>query len=148
MEAGAFVQTKFMSRRIFKLARFCIVGLACFGLGLAILAGLHGAAGVNYIVAYVASFVITNIIGYLLNARFTFDYKAPSHLGAVRYMAVNGGLLGVNTLAMGVMVDWLHMWYLSAAIFLAAISTPFSFVGQWLFTYRARSQGRVASVQR
>ena len=134
-----------MNRCLFKLARFCIVGLTCFGLGLAILAGLHGAAGVNYLVGYITSFVITNVVGYLLNARFTFASKSVSQFGAMRYMAVNAGLLCANTLAMSVMVNWFHMWYLSAAIALAAVSTPFSFLGQWLFTYRARANSRVAS---
>lgn len=135
----------FVSRRLIKPLRFCIIGLACFGLGLVILAGLHGVAGVNYLAAYVVSFVVTNIAGYLLNARFTFASKVVNHVGAIRYMAVNAGLLCVNALAMSLLVGRLHMWYLSAAIFLAAINTPFSFFGQRLFTYRARARDRIAS---
>ncbi len=134
-----------MSGRLLKLARFCVVGLTCLGLGLAILAGLHGLAGVNYLVAYVASFVVTNITGYLLNARFTFAVDSVGRAGALRYMAVNAVLLCVNTLAMKFLVDVLHVWYLTAAILLAAINAPVSFTGQWLFTYRVRARKRTAA---
>lgn len=134
-----------MRERLFSLARFCIVGLGCLSLGLAILAGLHEIVDVNYLVAYIVSFVITNVTGYLLNARFTFAIKVVTRLGVFRYMAVNAVLLCVNTLAMSVLVERLHVWYLSASILLAAINAPVSFMGQRLFTYRARIRDRTVA---
>ncbi|HEX5458425.1 MAG TPA: GtrA family protein [Steroidobacteraceae bacterium] len=135
----------FREERLLKLARFSGVGVTCFGLGLAILVGLHELAGVNYLLAYVASFVATNITGYLLNARFTFRPESVNHLGAIRYMAVNAVLLVANTVALKLLVDLMHMWYLLAAIILAAVNMPVSFIGQWLFTYRTDSQDRSAT---
>lgn len=134
-----------MSERLVKLARFSGVGFTCFGLGLAILAGLHELAGVNYLLAYIVSFIVTNITGYLLNARFTFRPESVDHLGAIRYMTVNAVLLVANTGALKLLVDFAHMWYLLAAILLAAVNMPVSFLGQWLFTYRAGSRGRSAA---
>lgn len=121
--------------RLRKLARFCGVGFTCLGLGLAILAGLHELAGVNYLVAYAVAFVATNITGYILNARFTFFLNRLEPVGAVRYMIVNSVLLIANTLALKLLVDFAHVWYLLAAVLLAAINTPLSFIGQGLFTY-------------
>lgn len=129
-----------MRERFLKLARFCTVGLTCLGLGLGILAGLHDLAGVHYLVAYVASFVLSNIAGYLLNARFTFSSKVVDSAGLVRYMTVNATMLGANTLAMKLLVDYFHLWYLAAAIVLAAVNTPISFLGQRLFTYRTAAR--------
>ena len=134
-----------MSGRLLKLARFSGVGFTCFGLGLVILAGLHELAGVNYLLAYIVSFVFTNIVGYVLNARFTFRPESVDHLGAIRYMAVNAVLLIANTAALKVLVDFMHMWYLLAAIVLAAVNMPVSFLGQWLFTYRTESRDRSAA---
>jgi putative flippase GtrA len=133
-----------MGEPVLKLMRFCVVGVACFGLGLAILAGLHELAGVNYLLAYMGSFVFSNIAGYLLNARVTFSATSVNHAGAIRYMTVNAALLCINTLALKLLVDRLHMWYLAAAILLAFINAPLSFVGQWMFTYRIRNRAAAA----
>lgn len=135
-----------MMARFRKLARFCAVGFTCFTIGLGILAGLTELAGMNYLVAYVTSFVVSNLVGYLLNARFTFASKSVDHAGAIRYMTVNAVLLGTNTLALKLLVDELHMWYLGAAILLAFVNTPLSFLGQWLFTYRLQVRDRPAAV--
>lgn len=143
---GCPLQSALMMARFRKLARFCAVGLTCFTIGLAILAGLTELAGVNYLVAYVISFVVSNLVGYLLNARFTFASKSVDHTGAIRYMTVNAVLLGTNTLALKLLVDELHLLYLGAAILLAFVNTPLSFLGQWLFTYRLQVRDRPAAV--
>ena len=140
------MRSALLGERLLKLTRFCGVGLTCFGLGVAILAGLHELAGVNYLVAYIASFVATNVTGYLLNARFTFSLASVDHRGALRYMTVNAVLLIANTLALKLLVDVAHMWYLLAAVLLAALNMPVSFIGQWLFTYRTESRNRSMSV--
>lgn len=129
-----------------KLVRFYVVGLTCMTLGLAILAGLHELAGMNYLAAYVTSFVVSNLAGYLLNARFTFSSGPVDHVGYVRYLTVNAVLLGANTLTLKFLVDVLHMWYLGAAILISFANAPLSFLGQWRFTYRQRARGRPAAV--
>jgi len=55
-------------------------------------------------------------------------------------MTVNASMLGANTLAMKLLVDVSHVWYLGAAMGLAGVNTPMSFLGQRLFTYRAASR--------
>jgi putative flippase GtrA len=133
-----------MVTHLLQLARFCAVGVTCLILGLAVLAGLHDLAGVNYLVAYVAAFILGNVAGYLLNARFTFFAGSVDHAGAARYLLVNVALLCVNTAALKLLVDGLRMWYLAAAILLAAVSAPISFLAQRLITYRL-SRGRRAA---
>jgi putative flippase GtrA len=126
--------------------RFSAVGAGCLALGAAVLAGLHELAGVNYLVAYAASFVASNIAGYVLNARFTFSLKAVSRAGAVRYMTVNGALLCANTLAMKLLVDGLHLWYITAAVLLGGLVTPVSFLAQRIITYRAHVGNRLGAL--
>lgn len=125
-----------VSERLRELLRFGGIGLACFALGLAVLTGLHELAGMNYLVAYVASFVATNVVGYLLNARFTFSGEPVSRAGGARYMTVNAALLGANTLALELLVERLHVWYVMAAILLAIANLPISFSAHRLITYR------------
>lgn len=132
-----------MRERLRQLAKYCLVGLASLGLALGILAGLHALLGVNYLVAYCVAFITSNIAGYRLNARFTFA-TVSNHGAAARYMAVNAALLGANTAAMKLLVDVLGMWYIGAAILLAIVNAPVSFVAQRLITYRLRPRGRAA----
>jgi putative flippase GtrA len=110
-----------------QLGIFCAIGLICFVLGLAVLAGLGELAGVNYLAAYVASFVSSNVAGYLLNAKFTFEVRSD-RTGAVRYLAVNLALLCVNTALMKFIVDALGIWYITAAIILAAFNAPLGYL--------------------
>ena len=119
-----------------QLRRFCGVGLTCLIFSLAVLAGLHSFAGLNYLLAYVVSFIAGNIAGYLLNARFTFSVDTISHAGAARYMAVNGVLLCVSTAVMRLLVSDFRVWYIAAALVTAAINTPISFLAQRFVTYR------------
>ena len=125
-----------MGERVKQLLRFCAVGAACLGLSAAVLVGLHALAGVNYLLAYAASFITGNIAGYLLNARFTFAVRAVSHVGASRYMLVNATLLGANTVALDLLVQRMHIWYLAAAVLLGVVNTPVSFLAQRFITYR------------
>ena len=110
------------------------------------LAALHSLAGVNYLLAYAASFIVGNVLGYLLNARFTFSVRSVSHTGAARYMLVNATLLCVNTAALKLLVGGLHLWYIAAAILLAAINAPVSFLAQRLVTYRTGTGNRLQSL--
>lgn len=119
-----------------QLLRFALVGAVGFAAGLAVLTGLHGLAGVNYLVAYVASFFAANGAGYLLNAYFTFSASSVDRGGAVRYMIINAIMLCVNTLALKLLVERAHIWYVSAAIILALAATPVTFVAHRLVTYR------------
>ena len=128
-----------------QLLRFCGVGLTCLAISLAVLVGLHALAGLNYLLAYAASFVAGNIAGYVLNARFTFSIDTISHAGALRYMAVNGTLLCVSTGFMKVIVGEFHVWYITAALLIAAVNTPISFVAHRFVTYRIRTTDRAPS---
>jgi putative flippase GtrA len=112
-------------------------------LGLAVLAGLGELAGMNYLIAYGTSFITSNVAGYMLNARFTFDVRSD-HAGAARYMAVNLTLLCINTALMKLLVDVLGIWYITAAIILAAANAPIGFLAQRLFTYRTEVGSRPA----
>jgi putative flippase GtrA len=132
-----------LRERLRQLWRYCLVGVSCLGLALGVLAGLHELAGVNYLIAYCASFIVSNVTGYLLNARFTFSITSDSG-GALRYMAVNGSLLGVNTAAMKLLVQVLGMWYIGAALLLAILNAPVSFMAQRLITYRLRPRSGAA----
>jgi putative flippase GtrA len=119
-----------------ELVRFAGIGLFCFGLGLGILTALHELAGVHYLVAYAAAFACTSTLGYLLNGRYTFGAQSAGGSGLLRYTLVNLTLLILNGLALRLLVETFHVWYLGAALVLAAINTPVSFLAHRLVSYR------------
>ena len=119
-----------------QLARFSAVSLFCFALGLGVLTGLHELAGVHYLVAYVASFVVTSSLGYLLNGRYTFRARGGDRTGLLRYMLVNVTLLIINGTALRLLVEHFHIWYVAATILLAALNTPVSFLAHRVVSYR------------
>jgi putative flippase GtrA len=128
--------------RLHELARYCAIGLTCLGMSLAVLAALHAQLGLNYLIAYAASFASSSVVGYLLNARFTFAVKS-NRRGAARYAVVNGILLCANTAAMNLLVNVLGMWYMAAAVLLAAANAPIGFLAQRLITYRVEPRGKL-----
>ncbi len=119
-----------------QLTRFAAVGLTCFIVSLGVLTGLHELAGVYYLVAYGAAFVVSSTLGYLLNGRFTFGTQGANGPGVLRYMTVNFLLLLVNGAALRLLVEYFHIWYLGATLLLAAINTPISFLAHRLISYR------------
>lgn len=125
-----------MKAHALQLARFSAVSLFCFALGIGVLTGLHELAGVHYLVAYVASFVVTSTLGYLLNGRYTFRAKGQSGSGLLRYTTVNICLVIVNGAALRLLVERFHIWYLTATLVLAALNTPVSFLAHRRVSYR------------
>jgi putative flippase GtrA len=119
-----------------QLTRFAAVGLTCFIISIGVLTGLHELAGVYYLVAYGAAFVVSSTLGYLLNGRFTFGTQVANGPGVLRYMTVNFLLLLVNGAALRLLVESFHIWYLGATLLLAAINTPVSFLSHRLISYR------------
>lgn len=129
-----------MKHHALQLVRFSAVSLFCFALGLSVLTGLHELAGVHYLLAYVASFVVTSTLGYLLNGRYTFRARSAGSSGLLRYMTVNVCLLMVNGAALRLLVEQFHVWYLTATLVLAAINTPVSFLAHRIVSYRSGRQ--------
>jgi putative flippase GtrA len=123
-----------------QLARFCAIGLLCFGLSTALLAALCELGHVYYLTAFVATFLVSCVVGYSLNGRYTF----PGHAGfdgraLARYVAVNAVLLAINSIALPILVESFRAWYLAATVILAVLNIPVTFLAHRLLTYRSRS---------
>jgi putative flippase GtrA len=126
--------------QVAQFARFCLVGLFCAALNIAMLAVLHEWAGLHYVLAYVTVFVLGNAVGYALNKRFTFARgSAADHAAMMRYLLVNLVALALSTLALHLLVERLHLWYLAAAIAVVGLSAPFTYLAQRSVTYRVTS---------
>jgi putative flippase GtrA len=124
-----------------QLTRFCVVGIVCYVSGMATLLALCELAGLHYVIGYFGAFLVTNALGYVLNGRFTFAVDQAEQASMTRYMLVNLTMLTINTLALMLLVEVFHMWYLAATILLATINIPISFMAHRTVSYRLGRAG-------
>jgi putative flippase GtrA len=128
-----------------QLARFCVVGALCYLTGMATLLALCELGGFHYVIGYLGAFLVTNTLGYLLNGRFTFSTGSAAPASMARYMSVNIVLLTINTLALMLLVEVFHFWYVAATVVLAGINIPVSFIAHRNVSYRVGSAPSVDS---
>jgi putative flippase GtrA len=126
-----------MIERSIQLARFCAVGLLCFLVSLALLAALCELGHINYLPAFAVTFVLSGVLGYRLNGRYTFSRgRRFDHAAMSRYLMVNGVLFALNSIVLRLLVENLHIWYITATVVLAAVNLPASFIAHQLVSYR------------
>jgi len=126
--------------RLHQLTRFGSVGLLCACISIAVLVGLCELGHLNYLLAFFISFLVANICGYLLNARYTFD--ASNNLKGksfVVYISINCASVAINSIALKILVEVFGMWYLTATIVLAAFSAPVNFIAHRALSYRVNA---------
>ena len=120
-----------------QLLRFCAVGLLSFVVGAIILTAGVELLGLPYWLAYILSFLVTNLFGFALNGRFTFQAGARMDRAALtRYLLVNCALLATNTALLRLLVERFHIWYLAAAVVIAICITPVSYFAHRVVSYR------------
>jgi len=125
------------SHTLLQLVRFCAVGGVCYLASIAIFTVLYKFAGVHYLGAYVITFLIANLLGFLLNGRVTYSVSKAWDRGAfIRYLLVNGCLLLASLAAMRVLMDTLHVWYLTSTMVVAAANAPVSYFAHRVLSYR------------
>ncbi|HVW70383.1 MAG TPA: GtrA family protein [Steroidobacteraceae bacterium] len=130
-----------MTPRPAQVARFCAIGLVSFAVSTLVLATLCEVFHVYYLTAFIATFLISNLTGYLLNGRYTFaGHERFNSRTLSCYLVINAILLGINSVLLRTLVESLGVWYIAATVILAAVNVPITFAAHRLVTYRdARS---------
>ena len=112
-----------------RFIRFCAVGGSMALLSMLLLWLLVDVAHLNYLLAFVLTFVVVNLLGYLGSRRFAFSTtQVQLTTGLMRYFAVMALGLLVNTGAMAVLVSGLHLWPVAASAVLSAVNAPLNFL--------------------
>jgi putative flippase GtrA len=89
--------------RVAELVRFGAIGAWSTLLYLAVYGGAI-LAGVAFIPAALAAFVLSAVSGYLLHDRWTFRTKTPTRVGLARWMILQGAVLALNVLGVWALV--------------------------------------------
>lgn len=90
--------------RALEILRFGAVGASSTLLYLAVYTGAV-LAGVPFALAVLASFFPIAVYGYVLHDRWTFRTSSPNRRGLVSWLVLQGTVLGLNTLALWLLVS-------------------------------------------
>lgn len=112
------------------------MGGACYCAGIVLLYLGTEKLGLHYLVSMAIALVLVNILGWLLNRRWTFLPSGSSPLTEFfRYFLANISGFFLTMLLMGILVSWLGVNYLlaSALIALAMMFVNFFVHRYWSF---------------
>ena len=92
--------------------------------------------GINYIVCTTIAYILSSIIGYLLNNKWVFKKNTYDANSVLKYYAVYGSSYLINVLSMKLWVEVLGLSKVIAPILTLCVTIPYNFLFSkvWVFT--------------
>jgi dolichol-phosphate mannosyltransferase len=129
-----------------QLRRFCVVGASGYIVNLVVYSSLL-AAGVHYVAAATASFLVAASSNYVLNRHWTFEASQERLASqSLRALTVSGLSLGANQICLLALVE-LGADHLAGQAVAILLVTPFSFVANKLWAFGAARRHTELAVQ-
>lgn len=121
-----------------QLAKFCVVGASGYLVNLAVYATLLKGAGLHYLPAAFASFLVAVASNYTWNRLWTFrGQRGGVAYQGLRFLVVSSIALGANLVVLHLLVE-AGMGELPAQAVAIIVVTPLNFVGNKLWSFRRR----------
>lgn len=122
-----------MIRKYFKYVKYIVSGSTAALTNIALLYVLTEYGHIYYLLSAAVAFIFSVMVSFVLQKYWTFGDTARAGMErqALLYLAVSLVNLGLNTLLLYMFVEFLHMWYVVAAIVASAIMAVITF-----FIYR------------
>ncbi|HVD38246.1 MAG TPA: GtrA family protein [Solirubrobacterales bacterium] len=118
-----------------QLAKFGIVGGSGYLINLVVFALLAGVLDVHHLAAAVGAFLVAVSNNFFWNRHWTFGPgENPAHFQAVRFFVVSVASLGVNLVALELLLSG-GMGELPAQAIAVAVAMPFNFLGNKLWAF-------------
>jgi dolichol-phosphate mannosyltransferase len=119
-----------------QLVKFGIVGGSGYVVNLTVFAALLQGLGVHHIPAAVGAFCVAVTNNFWWNRHWTFG-AGSGHAGfqAARFFTVSLFALGINLVALELLIDPGGLGKLLAQAIAVAVAMPFNFVGNKLWTF-------------
>jgi putative flippase GtrA len=122
-----------------QLVRFGAVGGVGFIVNLAVYALCVHALGIDYHVAAVLAWLVAVVNNFVLNRHWTFDARGGrARFQAVRFLMVSIVALGFSLLILSLLVETAGVAKIPAQALAVGASTPLNFLGNKLWSFRAR----------
>lgn len=123
-------------QRIGEIIRFLTVGLASSAASTLIIVGLTETLRISYLLSALITFVLVNLIGFLLNRGWSFRAGGQLHLAEMlRYYFICLVTLGLGLALSEVLVGRGLPYYI--AVFIGAVAmAPVNYLAHRLFSFR------------
>lgn len=113
-----------------KVARFLIAGALTVLVNLAALYAFTEYAHVWYLISAVIAFAISYLVNFVLQKFWTFRHRG---LNEIRYqlplhLALALGNLVLNAVLLFLLVEWAHLWYMTAQVIVSVVIACDSFI--------------------
>jgi putative flippase GtrA len=119
-----------------QLGKFCVVGATGYGINVGIYRALL-AGGVHYLLAATISFLVAVTSNYTWNRLWTFrDQRGHLGVQGMRFFLVSVVALGVNLVALDLLVHVGGLGKFLANAIAIPLVTPLNFVGNKLWSFR------------
>jgi putative flippase GtrA len=122
-----------------ELLRFLLVGGFCTTLQYLVLVTAVEFAHADAVIASAAGFLLSAVVNYLLNRRFTWASKVPHGVASRRFATVLLIGLALNVLGMRLLHGYLHWHYVLAQVLTTVVTLLWNFTGhrRWTFASTA-----------
>jgi putative flippase GtrA len=119
-----------------QLFKFGLVGASGYAVNIAVFAVLAEGAGVHHLAAAVGAFCVAVSNNFLWNRHWTFRAGA-GHAGfqAARFLAVSVAALGLNLVALELLVAVAKLAEVPSQAIAVALAMPVNFIGNKLWTF-------------
>lgn len=118
-----------------QLAKFGIVGGSGYLINLAVFALLAGVFDIHHLAAAVGAFLVAVSNNFFWNRHWTFGPgENPAHFQAARFLVVSVASLGVNLIALELLLSG-GMGELPSQAIAVAVAMPFNFLGNKLWAF-------------
>ena len=124
---------------------FLMVGGLSTAAQYALLTSLVHLAGVAPVPASVCGYALGAIVNYVLNYQFTFRSSASHGVALLRFIAMAGAGMGLNTGIVWTAVHPLGINYLVAQVFATGVVLVFNFTVGKLWTFRSPAEAATAA---
>ncbi len=120
-----------------QLVQFGVVGAIGYFVNLAVFGFCTGVFDVHHIPAAITAFGVAVTNNFLWNRHWTFDHAKGEHAGfqAARFFTVSVLALGINLVALQVLIEVVEFPELAAQAIAVAFAMPFNFIGNKLWTF-------------
>lgn len=119
-----------------QLFKFGLVGGSGYVINLLVFAFALEYLGLHHLLAAVAAFCVAVLNNFFMNRHWTFDAgTGDAAAQAVRFFTISVFALGVNLLALALLVDILELDELPSQAAAVVVAMPFNFMGNKMWTF-------------
>ena len=119
------------------MMRYAVVGVIGTAIHFGVLAVLVELAALDAVLASAAGFLVTLMVSYVLNHRWTFESSAPHGATFGRYAAVSLLGLGLNSMIMYLAVNIFGLWYILAQALVVIVVPAVNYTLNRSWTFRS-----------